>query len=61
VSTTIASVTELLGNDNAPVTFRLVVVTEVAERPAKTVVEEKVIVPATNCISEVPVTEVAPL
>ena len=43
VSTTMASVTELAGRVNAPVTFKLVVVTEVAVRlvivvPAKLVV-----------------------
>ena len=56
-----ASVIELFGNVKAPETFRLVVVTLVAVRPAKAVVEEKVIVPATICMSEVPVTEVEPL
>lgn len=40
-------------------TYKLVEVTEVAETPPKTVVEVKVIVPATICIIEVPVTVVA--
>ena len=60
MSTTIASVMELFGNDNAPETFKLVVVTEVAVRLVTEVVETKVIVPVTICMSGVPVTEVGP-
>ena len=52
---------ELFGRFNAPETFKLVVVAEVAVRPAKAVVETKVIVPVTICISGVPVTEEIPL
>jgi len=59
VSGTMASVTELFGKFKAPETYRLVVVAEVTVRPVKTVVEEKVMVPAINCIIGVPVTEVA--
>ncbi len=39
-----ASVTELAGNDNAPETYKLVVVTEVADRVV-TVVPAKLVVP----------------
>ena len=44
VSTTMASVTELDGNVKAPVTFKLVVVTEVADKVV-TVVPAKFVVP----------------
>ena len=58
VSTTIASVIELPGNERAPDTYKLVEVTEVAERSVKLVLVVMVIAPLLNCINGVPVTAV---
>lgn len=58
VSTTIASVTELEGNDKALVTAKFVVVTLVAVTAVKLVLVVTVIAPLLNCISGVPVTVV---
>ena len=63
VSTTIASVMELLGKLRDPETFKFVEVTEVPEAEAKEsrllklVLVVKEMAPLANCISGVPVTE----
>ncbi len=54
-----ASVMELFGRESEPVTARLVEVTLVALRLLNDVLAVTKISPATNCINEVPVTELA--